>query len=83
MNRTAAHFVLLTSTPPGCCAESSGRAIRKLIAIHRSVESMSKALAMLQKADRDLDRDDRGGGFRGVRRRFRGDREVLRRWLSW
>ncbi|MGO9358720.1 MAG: 30S ribosomal protein S6, partial [Xanthobacteraceae bacterium] len=32
--------------------------------------------AMMRKADRDRDRDDRGGGFRGEREGgFRGDRE--------
>ncbi|MDB5652985.1 MAG: ribosomal protein, partial [Tardiphaga sp.] len=32
--------------------------------------------AMMRKADRDRDRDDRGGGFRGDREGgFRGDRE--------
>ena len=36
--------------------------------------------AMMRKADRDRDRDDRGGGFRGDRDGgFRGDREA---WLS-
>jgi len=31
--------------------------------------------AMMRKADRDRERDDRGGGFRGERRRDRDDRE--------
>ena len=29
---------------------------------------------MMRKADRDRDRDDRGGGMRGDRDGFRGDR---------
>ena len=77
-----AHFVLLNiDAPPAAVAEIerqeriSEDVIRYLsVRVEELEEGPS---AMMRKADRDRERDDRGGGFRGDREGggFRGDRE--------
>jgi small subunit ribosomal protein S6 len=78
-----AHFVLLNiDAPPAAIAEIerqeriSEEVIRYLsVRVEELEEGPS---AMMRKADRDRDRDDRGGGFRGDREGgggFRGDRD--------
>ena len=76
-----AHFVLLNIDAPSAAIAEIERqerisedVIRYLtIRVEEHEEGPS---AMMRKADRDRDRDDRGGGFRGDREGgFRGDRE--------
>src|SRR5689334_16362333 len=77
-----AHFVLLNiEAPPAAIAEIerqeriSEDVIRYLsVRVEELEEGPS---AMMRKADRDRERDDRGGGFRGDRDGggFRGDRD--------
>ena len=77
-----AHFVLLNIDAPSAAVAEVERqerisedVIRYLTV--RVEEHEEGPSAMLRKADRDRDRDDRGGGFRGDREGggFRGDRE--------
>jgi small subunit ribosomal protein S6 len=76
-----AHFVLLNvDCPPAAVSEIerqeriSEDVIRYLTV--RVDEHEEGPSAMMRKADRDRDRDDRGGGFRGDRDGgFRGDRD--------
>ena len=76
-----AHFVLLNiDAPSSAIAEIerqeriSEEVIRYLSV--RVAEHEDGPSAMMRKADRDRERDDRGGGFRGDREGgFRGDRE--------
>ena len=76
-----AHFVLLNiDAPSSAIAEIerqeriSEEVIRYLSV--RVEEHEDGPSAMMRKADRDRERDDRGGGFRGDREGgFRGDRE--------
>jgi small subunit ribosomal protein S6 len=76
-----AHFVLLNIDGPSAAIAEVERqerisedVIRYLTV--RVEEHEEGPSAMLRKADRDRDRDDRGGGFRGDREGgFRGDRE--------
>jgi small subunit ribosomal protein S6 len=76
-----AHFVLLNIDAPSAAIAEVERqerisedVIRYLTV--RVEEHEEGPSAMLRKADRDRDRDDRGGGFRGDREGgFRGDRE--------
>jgi small subunit ribosomal protein S6 len=76
-----AHFVLLNIDAPSAAVAEIERqerisedVIRYLTV--RVEEHEEGPSAMLRKVDRDRDRDDRGGGFRGDREGgFRGDRE--------
>jgi small subunit ribosomal protein S6 len=77
-----AHFVLLNIDGPSAAVAEVERqerisedVIRYLTV--RVEEHEEGPSAMLRKVDRDRDRDDRGGGFRGDREGggFRGDRE--------
>ncbi|HXL32019.1 MAG TPA: 30S ribosomal protein S6 [Bradyrhizobium sp.] len=76
-----AHFVLLNIDGPSAAVAEIERqerisedVIRYLTV--RVEEHEEGPSAMMRKADRDRDRDDRGGGFRGDRDGgFRGDRE--------
>ena len=80
-----AHFVLLNIDGPSAAVAEIERqerisedVIRYLTV--RVEEHEEGPSAMMRKADRDRDRDDRGGGFRGDREggfrwRFRGDRD--------
>ena len=76
-----AHFVLLNIDGPSAAVAEVERqerisedVIRYLTV--RVEEHEEGPSAMMRKADRDRDRDDRGGGFRGDREGgFRGDRE--------
>jgi small subunit ribosomal protein S6 len=77
-----AHFVLLNIDGPSAAVAEIERqerisedVIRYLTV--RVEEHEEGPSAMLRKVDRDRDRDDRGGGFRGDREGggFRGDRE--------
>ena len=76
-----AHFVLLNLDAPSAAVAEVERqerisedVIRYLTV--RVEEHEEGPSAMMRKADRDRDRDDRGGGFRGDRDGgFRGDRE--------
>src|SRR6202051_2094417 len=76
-----AHFVLLNIDGPSAAVTEIERqerisedVIRYLTV--RVEEHEEGPSAMMRKADRDRDRDDRGGGFRGDREGgFRGDRE--------
>jgi small subunit ribosomal protein S6 len=76
-----AHFVLLNIDGPSTAIAEIERqerisedVIRYLTV--RVEEHEEGPSAMMRKADRDRDRDDRGGGFRGDRDGgFRGDRE--------
>src|SRR3981189_2964335 len=76
-----AHFVLLNIDapsaaiaeiePPGRISEDVIRYLSVRVEEHEEGPS-----AMMRKADRDRERDDRGGGFRGDREGgFRGDRD--------
>jgi small subunit ribosomal protein S6 len=76
-----AHFVLLNIDGPAAVVNEVERQER----IHEDViryltvrveEHEDGPSAMMRKADRDRERDDRGGGFRGDREGggFRGDR---------
>jgi small subunit ribosomal protein S6 len=77
-----AHFVLLNIDGPSTVVNEIERQER----IHEDVirylttrveEHEEGPSAMMRKADRDRERDDRGGGFRGDREGggFRGDRD--------
>ena len=77
-----AHFVMLNIDGPAAIVAEIERQER----IHEDVlryltvrvdELEEGPSAMMRKADRDRDRDDRGGGFRGDREGggFRGERE--------
>ena len=77
-----AHFVLLNIDAPSAAVTEVERqqrisedVIRYLTV--RVEEHEEGPSAMMRKADRDRERDDRGGGFRGDREGggFRGDRE--------
>src|SRR5258708_7673607 len=76
-----AHFVLLNIDATSAAVPEIGRqerisedVIRYLTV--RVEEHEEGPSAMMRKADRDRDRDDRGGGFRGDREGgFRGDRD--------
>ena len=76
-----AHFVLLNIDGPSAAVAEIERqerisedVIRYLTV--RVEEHEEGPSAMMRKADRDRDRDDRGGGFRGDREGgFRGDRD--------
>ncbi len=76
-----AHFVLLNIDAPSAAVTEIERqerisedVIRYLTV--RVEEHEEGPSAMMRKADRDRDRDDRGGGFRGDRDGgFRGDRD--------
>src|SRR6267154_2732115 len=76
-----AHFVLLNIDGPSAVVAEierqeriSEEVIRYLTV--RVEEHEEGPSAMLRKVDRDRDRDDRGGGFRGDRDGgFRGDRD--------
>src|SRR5216684_2889612 len=76
-----AHFVLLNIEAPSAAVSEIERqerisedVIRYLTV--RVEEHEEGPSAMMRKADRDRERDDRGGGFRGDRDGgFRGDRE--------
>ena len=76
-----AHFVLLNIEAPSSAIVEIERQERisedviRYISI-RVEEHEEGPSAMMRKADRDRERDDRGGGFRGEREGgFRGDRE--------
>lgn len=76
-----AHFVLLNIDGPAAVVTEIERQERINEDIIRyltvRVEELEEGpSAMMRKADRDRDRDDRGGGFRGDREGggFRGDR---------
>jgi len=76
-----AHFVLMNIDAPSAVVTEIERqerisedVIRYLTV--RVEEHEEGPSAMMRKADRDRERDDRGGGFRGEREGgFRGDRE--------
>ncbi|TQS58131.1 30S ribosomal protein S6, partial [Salmonella enterica subsp. enterica serovar Typhimurium] len=77
-----AHFVLMNIDAPSAVVTEIERqerinedVIRYLTV--RVEEHEEGPSAMMRKADRDRERDDRGGGFRGDREGggFRGDRE--------
>ena len=76
-----AHFVLMNIDAPSSAVSEIERqerisedVIRYLTV--RVEEHEEGPSAMMRKADRDRERDDRGGGFRGDREGgFRGDRE--------
>ena len=76
-----AHFVLLNIDAPSAAVTEIERqerisedVIRYLTV--RVEEHEEGPSAMMRKADRDRERDDRGGGFRGDREGgFRGDRD--------
>jgi small subunit ribosomal protein S6 len=76
-----AHFVLLNIDAPSAAIAEIERQerINEDVIRYLSVrvdELEEGPSAMMRKADRDRDRDDRGGGFRGDREGgFRGDRE--------
>jgi small subunit ribosomal protein S6 len=76
-----AHFVLLNIDGPSAAVAEIERQERisedviRYLSI-RVEEHEEGPSAMMRKADRDRDRDDRGGGFRGDRDGgFRGDRD--------
>ena len=77
-----AHFVLLNLDAPSAAVAEVERQERISEDVIRYLSVRVEELeegpsAMMRKADRDRDRDDRGGGFRGDREGggFRGDRE--------
>jgi small subunit ribosomal protein S6 len=76
-----AHFVLMNIDAPSAAVAEIERQerISEDVIRYLSVrvdEHEEGPSAMMRKADRDRDRDDRGGGFRGDREGgFRGDRE--------
>ena len=76
-----AHFVLLNIDAPSAAISEIERQERisedviRYLSV-RVEEHEEGPSAMMRKADRDRERDDRGGGFRGDREGgFRGDRE--------
>ena len=77
-----AHFTLFNiDAPPGAVAELERQErlnedILRYLTIRVDGHEEGPS-AMMRKADRDRDRDERGGGFRGEREGggFRGDRE--------
>jgi small subunit ribosomal protein S6 len=76
-----AHFVLLNIDAPSSAIAEIERQERisedviRYLSV-RVEEHEDGPSAMMRKSDRDRDRDDRGGGFRGDREGgFRGDRE--------
>ena len=77
-----AHFVLLNIEAPSAAIAEIERQERisedviRYLSV-RVEEHEEGPSAMMRKADRDRERDDRGGGFRGDREGggFRGDRE--------
>ena len=76
-----AHFVLLNIDAPSAAIAEIERQERisedviRYLSV-RVEEHEDGPSAMMRKADRDRERDDRGGGFRGDREGgFRGDRE--------
>jgi len=77
-----AHFVLLNVDAPSSAISEIERQERisedviRYLSV-RVEEHEEGPSAMMRKADRDRERDDRGGGFRGDREGggFRGDRE--------
>jgi small subunit ribosomal protein S6 len=77
-----AHFVLLNIDAPSSAVAEIERQERisedviRYLSV-RVEEHEEGPSAMMRKADRDRERDDRGGGFRGDREGggFRGDRE--------
>jgi len=77
-----AHFVLMNIDAPSAAISEIERQERISEDVIRYLSVRVEELeegpsAMMRKADRDRDRDDRGGGFRGDREGggFRGDRE--------
>jgi small subunit ribosomal protein S6 len=76
-----AHFVLLNIDAPSAAVTEIERQERISEDVIRyltvRVEELEEGpSAMMRKADRDRERDDRGGGFRGEREGgFRGDRD--------
>src|SRR3981189_1606510 len=76
-----AHFVLLNIEAPSAAVteverQGGGRAKGSRDLTGRAAADEEGPSAMMRKADRDRDRDDRGGGFRGDRDGgFRGDRD--------
>ena len=76
-----AHFVLLNIDAPSAAVAEVERQERISEDVIRYLtvrvdEHEEGPSAMMRKADRDRDRDDRGGGFRGDREGgFRGDRD--------
>ena len=77
-----AHFVLLNIEAPSAAIAEIERQERISEDVIRYLSVRVEELeegpsAMMRKADRDRERDDRGGGFRGEREGggFRGDRE--------
>jgi small subunit ribosomal protein S6 len=77
-----AHFVLLNIDAPSAAISEIERQERISEDVIRYISVRVEELeegpsAMMRKADRDRERDDRGGGFRGDRDGggFRGDRE--------
>ena len=76
-----AHFVLLKIDAPSAAIAEIERQERISEDVIRYLSVRVEELeegpsAMMRKADRDRERDDRGGGFRGEREGgFRGDRE--------
>jgi small subunit ribosomal protein S6 len=67
-----AHFVLMNIDAPSAAVTEIERQ-ELTVRVEEHEEGPS---AMMRKADRDRERDDRGGGFRGDREGgFRGDRE--------
>ncbi|MBV9564760.1 MAG: 30S ribosomal protein S6 [Bradyrhizobium sp.] len=79
-----AHFVLLNIDAPSAAIAEIERQERISEDVIRYLSVRVDELeegpsAMMRKADRDRERDDRGGGFRGDRDRdgggFRGDRD--------
>src|ERR1700682_4883440 len=76
-----AHFVLLNIDGPSAAVAEIERQERISEDVIRYLtvrvdEHEEGPSAMMRKADRDRDRDDRGGGFRGDREGgFRGDRD--------
>ncbi len=76
-----AHFVLLNIDGPSAAVSEIERQERISEDVIRYLtvrvdEHEEGPSAMMRKADRDRDRDDRGGGFRGDRDGgFRGDRD--------
>src|SRR3954452_15910356 len=77
-----AHFVLLNIDAPSAAIAEIERQERISEDVIRYISIRVEELeegpsAMMRKADRDRERDDRGGGFRGDREGggFRGDRE--------
>ena len=77
-----AHFVLMNIDAPSAAVAEIERQERisedviRYLSV-RVEEHEEGPSAMMRKADRDRDRDDRGGGFRGDREGggFRGDRD--------